>query len=87
MRKGLVGILRVFFILTILPVLAMVQILLAPAAVQAALPLHHDLAPAPAGAYQYGLYGYDNPAALIYLHQPDYYFTWSNRANTAGLQK
>jgi protease-4 len=86
MRKELKGILRVFFIPALLLFLAIAQILLAPTPVQATLPLHHDLTPAPAGAYQYGLYGYDNPAALIYLHQPDFYFTWSNR-NTAGLQK
>jgi len=79
MGKGVKGIFFIFFVLIFL---------LAPASLQAALPLHHDLAPATGGAYQYGLYGYDNPAALIYLHQPDFYFTWSNQENTAGkLQK
>ena len=33
---------------------------------------------APAGALKYGLYGYDNPAVLTYLHQPDIYFTWND---------
>lgn len=31
------------------------------------------------GALKFGLYGYDNPAVLTYLHQPDLYFTWNNR--------
>ncbi|MDI6765834.1 MAG: signal peptide peptidase SppA [Bacteroidota bacterium] len=30
------------------------------------------------GAMKYGLYGYDNPALLSYLHQPDIMFTWSD---------
>jgi protease-4 len=30
------------------------------------------------GALKYGLYGYDNPALLSYLHQPDFMFTWSD---------
>ncbi|MFH2004738.1 MAG: signal peptide peptidase SppA, partial [Bacteroidota bacterium] len=30
------------------------------------------------GALKYGLYGYDNPALLTYLHQPDFMFTWSD---------
>ena len=30
------------------------------------------------GALKYGLYGYDNPALLTYLHQPDIFFTWSD---------
>lgn len=29
-------------------------------------------------AMKYGLYGYDNPALLSYLHQPDILFTWSD---------
>ena len=70
MGKGVKGIFFIFFVLIFL---------LAPASLQAALPLHHDLAPATGGAYQYGLYGYDNPAALIYLLLPDLYFTFSNQ--------
>jgi protease-4 len=31
---------------------------------------------APAAAMGSGLYGFDNPAVLNYLHQPDIYFTW-----------
>jgi protease IV len=30
------------------------------------------------GANKFGLYGYDNPAILTYLHQPDIYFTWND---------
>ncbi len=30
------------------------------------------------GALKYGLYGFDNPALLTYLHQPDLMFTWSD---------
>ncbi len=38
----------------------------------------NDFSFAPAGALKYGLYGYDNPAVLTYLHQPDIYFTWND---------
>lgn len=31
------------------------------------------------GAFKNGLYGYDNPALLVYQHEPDLYFTWSNQ--------
>lgn len=75
MGKGLKGTLQVSFLLVFF---------LVPAPLLAALPLHQDLLPAVAGAYQYGLYGYDNPAVLVYLHQPDFYFTWSDQENTAG---
>jgi protease-4 len=30
------------------------------------------------GAMKYGLYGYDNPAMLVTLNQPDFYFTWND---------
>ena len=33
---------------------------------------------APPGAMGMGLYGYVNPALLTYLHQPDFYFAWSD---------
>lgn len=39
----------------------------------------NDMSLAPAGAFKFGLYGWDNPALLSYLHQPDFYFTWNNR--------
>lgn len=29
------------------------------------------------GAFRNGLFGYDNPALLVYQHQPDLYLTWS----------
>lgn len=32
------------------------------------------------GALKYGLYGYDNPALLHYLHQPDFAFHWTSSA-------
>jgi protease-4 len=32
---------------------------------------------------RFGLYGYDNPALLTTLHQPDLLFTWSDRSGTA----
>lgn len=69
------GTCRIFFTLAFLSI---------SVAAQAALPLHHDLPPAPSGAYKYGLYGYDNPAVLSYLHQPDFYFTWSDREEAVG---
>ncbi len=31
------------------------------------------------GAMKFGLYGYDNPALLSYLHQPDMSFMWSDQ--------
>jgi len=31
------------------------------------------------GAMKYGLYGYDNPALLTTMHQPDIYFTWNDQ--------
>jgi protease-4 len=30
------------------------------------------------GAMKFGLYGYDNPALLTYIRQPDFMFTWSD---------
>jgi protease IV len=30
------------------------------------------------GSMKYGLYGYDNPALLTYIHQPDIMFNWSD---------
>ncbi len=33
------------------------------------------------GAMKFGLYGYDNPALLTYLHDFDIYFTWSPPRN------
>ncbi len=32
------------------------------------------------GAMKFGLYGYDNPALLTYIRQPDLMFTWSDAA-------
>lgn len=32
------------------------------------------------GALKFGLYGFDNPAVLTYLHQPDLYFTWNDKS-------
>ncbi|HEY4613320.1 MAG TPA: hypothetical protein VII11_10075, partial [Bacteroidota bacterium] len=34
------------------------------------------------GAMKFGLYGYDNPATINLLHQPDFYFTWSDASGT-----
>jgi protease-4 len=42
----------------------------------------HDFQHASPGALKFGLYGYDNPALLSYLHQPDLFFTWSNPTGT-----
>ncbi len=39
---------------------------------------HRDFALASAGGFGVGLYGYDNPAVLNYLHQPDMMFTWQD---------
>ncbi len=33
---------------------------------------------APPGALKFGLYGFDNPALLVYANKPDLYFTWSD---------
>jgi protease-4 len=37
-----------------------------------------DFLMASPGALRYGLYGYDNPAVLTFLHQPDIFLTWSD---------
>jgi protease-4 len=37
-----------------------------------------DLSLASPGALRVGLYGFDNPAMLTYLHQPDFEFVWTD---------
>jgi protease-4 len=37
-----------------------------------------DLSLTSPGALKFGLYGYDNPAVLTYLHQPDFSFMWTD---------
>lgn len=37
-----------------------------------------DLSLASPGALRFGLYGFDNPALLTYVHQPDLEFVWSD---------
>ena len=37
-----------------------------------------DLSPVAPGALKFGLYGYDNPALLTYLRQPDAEFVWTD---------
>lgn len=44
--------------------------------------MHHDFLMASSGAMKYGLYGYDNPASLTYIHQPDFYFTWTDQTGS-----
>ncbi|BDQ03234.1 signal peptide peptidase SppA [Ignavibacterium sp.] len=39
----------------------------------------NDMSLAPASALKFGLYGWDNPALLSTLHQPDFLFTWNDR--------
>lgn len=39
----------------------------------------NDMSFASAGAYKFGLYGWDNPALLSTLHQPDFLFTWNDK--------
>lgn len=39
---------------------------------------YSDLSFTPPGAMRFGLYGYDNPAMLAWVHQPDVLFTWSD---------
>ncbi len=39
----------------------------------------NDMSLASAGALKFGLYGWDNPALLSSLHQPDFLFTWNDR--------
>lgn len=49
---------------------------------QTAIPSFYDQAEfllAPSGALGNGLYGFDNPALLTHLRQPDVYFTWTDR--------
>lgn len=40
---------------------------------------HHDMLMTSSGAMKFGLYGYDNPALLTYIHQPDFYFVWTDQ--------
>ncbi len=50
-------------------------------AAEATIPQYHTHSKyllAPPGAMGMGLYGYVNPALLTYLHQPDFYFVWSD---------
>lgn len=58
---------------------------------QTAIVPHHDRNDflfASSGALKFGLYGYDNPALLTYLHQPDLLLTWSDqRANWTQLKR
>ncbi|MBL7961486.1 hypothetical protein JNL27_14730, partial [bacterium] len=39
---------------------------------------HNNFQLASPGALGVGLYGYENPAMLNYLHQPDLMFTWNS---------
>lgn len=41
---------------------------------------YSDLSATSPGALKFGLYGYDNPALLSYLRQPDLQFTWTDAA-------
>lgn len=45
---------------------------------------HHDFLMTSPGAMKFGLYGYDNPALLTYIHQPDFYFTWTDQNGSFG---
>lgn len=45
---------------------------------------HEPFVTASPGAMKYGLYGYDNPALLTYVHQPDLYLTWTDRNGSSG---
>ncbi|MBI5022022.1 MAG: signal peptide peptidase SppA [Ignavibacteriales bacterium] len=48
---------------------------------QSSSPNYHsqtDLSLTSPGALKFGLYGYDNPALLSYLHQPDILFMWND---------
>lgn len=64
-------ILIVFLVINICPILLSQQ----------RIPSHlaaDDFSFTTAGALKFGLYGFDNPALLTYLHQPDIYFTWND---------
>ena len=43
-----------------------------------------DLAFTSPGALKFGLYGFDNPALLTYLRQPDLQFEWTDAAGSGG---
>jgi len=61
--------------------LAMLVALACPALAQTRFPSYYsntDLAITSPGALKFGLYGYDNPAILTYLHQPDFSFVWTD---------
>jgi protease-4 len=43
-----------------------------------------DLSLTSPGALRFGLYGYDNPALLTYVHQTDFQFVWTNADGSVG---
>lgn len=52
-----------------------------PLSVRADFPRYYsltDLSASSPGALKFGLYGYDNPALLMYVRQPDLQFTWTD---------
>jgi protease-4 len=55
--------------------------LLTPPALSQTFPSYYstaDLSLTSPGALKFGLYGYDNPALLTYVHQPDFQFLWTD---------
>ncbi len=60
-------------------IVILIMLMMQSLAAQSTLPGYiqqRDFALASSGGFGVGLYGYDNPAILNYLHQPDIMFTW-----------
>jgi protease IV len=67
----------------LLTVLTLLILLTGSVLAQSTIPPYHsqnDFLLASPGALKYGLYGFDNPALLSTLHQPDVGFAWSDRS-------
>jgi protease-4 len=67
--------------------IAAILLLTCAGAGRAAIPQYHTHSKyllASPGAMGMGLYGYVNPALLTYLHQPDFYFAWSDARGDWG---
>ncbi len=73
---------RLLFLLFLLPLTSLFS--------QSAIPSFYDQSEfllASPGALGSGLYGFDNPALLTYVRQPDVYFSWTDRYGNLGAFK
>ncbi|MGH2569215.1 MAG: signal peptide peptidase SppA [Bacteroidota bacterium] len=64
--------------------IALITLSVAALSAQVSFPTYYsqDFQLTSPGAMKFGLYGYDNPAAINFMHQPDFYFTVSDAGGT-----